>query len=203
MGIFDFFSSSKKENLDKGLAKTNESVLKKLTRVVAGKSKVDDDILDELEEILISSDVGVETTLKIIERIQKRVARDKFLSTSELNTTLKEEITELLAQNKAYNSLTFEIPQGISPYVIMVVGVNGVGKTTTIGKLANKYKQAGKSVVLGAADTFRAAAIEQLVVWSERVDVPIVKQKMGADPASVAFDTLTSAKKNECRCGYY
>lgn len=195
MGIFDFFSSSKKENLDKGLAKTNESVLKKLTRVVAGKSKVDDDILDELEEILISSDVGVETTLKIIERIQKRVARDKFLSTSELNTTLKEEITELLAQNKAYNSLTFEIPQGISPYVIMVVGVNGVGKTTTIGKLANKYKQAGKSVVLGAADTFRAAAIEQLVVWSERVDVPIVKQKMGADPASVAFDTLTSAKK--------
>ena len=195
MGIFDFFSSSKKENLDKGLAKTNESVLKKLTRVVAGKSKVDDDILDELEEILISSDVGVETTLKIIERIQKRVARDKFLSTSELNATLKEEITELLAQNKAYNSLTFEIPQGISPYVIMVVGVNGVGKTTTIGKLANKYKQAGKSVVLGAADTFRAAAIEQLVVWSERVDVPIVKQKMGADPASVAFDTLTSAKK--------
>ena len=195
MGIFDFFSSSKKENLDKGLAKTNESVLKKLTRVVAGKSKVDDDILDELEEILISSDVGVETTLKIIERIQKRVARDKFLSTSELNTTLKEEITNLLAQNKAYNSLTFEIPQGISPYVIMVVGVNGVGKTTTIGKLANKYKQAGKSVVLGAADTFRAAAIEQLVVWSERVDVPIVKQKMGADPASVAFDTLTSAKK--------
>ena len=195
MGIFDFFSSSKKENLDKGLAKTNESVLKKLTRVVAGKSKVDDDILDELEEILISSDVGVETTLKIIERIQKRVARDKFLSTSELNATLKEEITELLAQNKAYNSLTFEIPQGISPYVIMVVGVNGVGKTTTIGKLANKYKQAGKSVVLGAADTFRAAAIEPLVVWSERVDVPIVKQKMGADPASVAFDTLTSAKK--------
>lgn len=195
MGIFDFFSSSKKENLDKGLAKTNESVLKKLTRVVAGKSKVDDDILDELEEILISSDVGVETTLKIIERIQKRVAKDKFLSTSELNATLKEEISELLAQNKAYNSLSFEIPQGISPYVIMVVGVNGVGKTTTIGKLANKYKQAGKSVVLGAADTFRAAAIEQLVVWAERVDVPIVKQKMGADPASVAFDTLTSAKK--------
>lgn len=194
MGIFDFFSNSKKESLDKGLAKSNESVLKKLTRIVVGKSKVDDDVLDDLEEILISSDVGVDTTLKIIERIQKRASKDKFVSTNELNTILKEEITFLLSENSAYNSLTFDIPTNVKPYVIMVVGVNGVGKTTTIGKLANKYKLAGKSVVLGAADTFRAAAIEQLVVWSERVQVPIVKQKMGSDPASVAFDTLTSAK---------
>ena len=196
MGIFDFFSSSKKESLDKGLEKSNESVLKKLTRIVVGKSKVDDDVLDDLEELLIGADVGVNTTLKIIERIQARAARDKFLSTNELNSILKEEISILLSENSAYNTLTFDIPTDVKPYVIMVVGVNGVGKTTTIGKLANKYKAAGKSVVLGAADTFRAAAIEQLVVWADRVQVPIVKQKMGSDPASVAFDTLTSAKNS-------
>ena len=196
MGIFDFFSSSKKESLDKGLEKSNESVLKKLTRIVVGKSKVDDDVLDDLEELLIGADVGVNTTLKIIERIQARAARDKFLSTNELNSILKEEISILLSENSAYNTLTFDIPTHVKPYVIMVVGVNGVGKTTTIGKLANKYKAAGKSVVLGAADTFRAAAIEQLVVWADRVQVPIVKQKMGSDPASVAFDTLTSAKNS-------
>lgn len=196
MGIFDFLSGSKKESLDKGLAKSNESVLKKLTRIVVGKSKVDDDVLDELEEILISSDVGVDTTLKIIERIQNRASKDKFVSTNELNTILKEEITFLLSENNAYNTTTFDIPKDVKPYVIMVVGVNGVGKTTTIGKLANKYKLAGKSVVLGAADTFRAAAIEQLVVWADRVQVPIIKQKMGSDPASVAFDTLTSAKNS-------
>lgn len=197
MGIFDFLSGgAKKENLDKGLAKSNETVIQKLTRVVVGKSKVDDDILDELEEILISSDVGVDTTIKIIDRIQERVAKDKFISTNELNTILREEIKFLLSENKAYNGVSFAIPEGIKPYVIMVVGVNGVGKTTTIGKLANKYKQDGKSVVLGAADTFRAAAIEQLAVWADRVQVPIVKQQMGSDPASVAFDTLTSAKQS-------
>jgi len=195
MGLFGSFSKAKKESLDKGLAKTKESVFKKLTRAVVGKATVDDDVLDELEEVLITSDVGVDTTLKIIERIEERVAKDKFLSTNELNDILREEIAQLLAENKSGDASQFELPKSEHPYVIMVVGVNGVGKTTTIGKLANKFKQAGKKVVLGAADTFRAAAIDQLVVWAERVDVPIVKQSMGSDPASVAFDTLESAKK--------
>jgi len=194
MGLFGRFTKEKKESLDKGLAKTKESVFKKLSRAVAGRSRVDDDVLDELEEILISSDVGVETTLKIIERIEERVSRDKFLSTSELNLILKEEIAALLSENETSANTDFELPQSNDPYVIMVVGVNGVGKTTTIGKLAHKFKAAGKSVVLGAADTFRAAAIEQLQVWADRVDVPLVKQKMGSDPASVAFDALSSAK---------
>ncbi|WP_430810916.1 MULTISPECIES: signal recognition particle-docking protein FtsY [unclassified Carboxylicivirga] len=195
MGLFGSFTKAKKESLDKGLAKTKESVLKKLTRAVVGKTKVDDDVLDELEEVLITSDVGVDTTLKIIERIESRVAKDKFLSTSELNDILREEIAQLLAENQSDDVSQFELPKNEYPYVIMVVGVNGVGKTTTIGKLANKFKQAGKKVVLGAADTFRAAAIDQLVVWADRVDVPIVKQSMGSDPASVAFDTLESAKR--------
>ncbi len=194
MGLFGSFTKAKKESLDKGLAKTKESVLKKLTRAVVGKTKVDDDVLDELEEVLITSDVGVDTTLKIIERIEERVAKDKFLSTSELNDILREEIADLLAENERGDASEFDLPKSDLPYVIMVVGVNGVGKTTTIGKLANKFKQSGKKVVLGAADTFRAAAIDQLVVWAERVDVPIVKQSMGSDPASVAFDTLESAK---------
>lgn len=197
MGLFGSFTKAKKESLDKGLAKTKESVLKKLTRAVVGKTKVDDDVLDELEEVLITSDVGVDTTLKIIERIEERVAKDKFLSTSELNDILREEIAQLLAENQSGDVSQFELPKGEHPYVIMVVGVNGVGKTTTIGKLANKFKQAGKKVVLGAADTFRAAAIDQLVVWADRVDVPIVKQNMGSDPASVAFDTLESAKNQD------
>ncbi|MBR8536202.1 signal recognition particle-docking protein FtsY [Carboxylicivirga sediminis] len=195
MGLFGSFTKAKKESLDKGLAKTKESVLKKLTRAVVGKTRVDDDVLDELEEVLITSDVGVDTTLKIIERIEGRVAKDKFLSTSELNDILREEIAQLLAENRSGDVSQFELPKSEHPYVIMVVGVNGVGKTTTIGKLANKFKQAGKKVVLGAADTFRAAAIDQLVVWADRVDVPIVKQSMGSDPASVAFDTLESAKR--------
>ncbi|MCU4166460.1 signal recognition particle-docking protein FtsY [Carboxylicivirga caseinilyticus] len=194
MGIFGSFTKAKKESLDKGLAKTKESVLKKLTRAVVGKTRVDDDVLDELEEVLITSDVGVDTTLKIIKRIEARVSKDKFLGTGELNDILREEIAELLAENSSEKSIDFELPESDNPYVIMVVGVNGVGKTTTIGKLASKFKAAGKKVVLGAADTFRAAAIDQLVVWAERVDVPIVKQSMGSDPASVAFDTLSSAK---------
>ena len=192
MGIFSFFSKEKKEKLDKGLEKTKESVFSKLTRIVAGKSKVDAEVLDDLEEILISSDVGVQTTVKIIERIESRVAKDKFLGTSELNSILREEISELLSENHSEELQDFSIP-GKRPYVIMVVGVNGVGKTTTIGKLAYQLKKKGFNVVLGAADTFRAAAIEQLEIWSQRVDVPIVKQKMGSDPASVAFDTLQSA----------
>jgi fused signal recognition particle receptor len=194
MGLFGSFTKEKKENLNKGLAKTKESVFKKLTRAVAGRSKVDDNVLDELEEVLITSDVGVDTTLKIIERIEQRVAKDKFLSTSELNGILKEEIANLLAENQMESEGDFELPKSDDPYVIMVVGVNGVGKTTTIGKLAYKFKAAGKKVVLGAADTFRAAAIEQLQVWADRVDVPLVRQNMGSDPASVAFDTLSSAK---------
>ncbi len=194
MGLFGSFTKEKKESLDKGLAKTKESVFKKLTRAVAGRSKVDDDVLDELEEVLITSDVGVDTTLKIIERIEKRVAKDKFLNTSELNRILKEEIVGLLSENHSEEEGDFELPQNDYPYVIMVVGVNGVGKTTTIGKLAHKFKSAGKKVVLGAADTFRAAAIDQLQVWADRVDVPLVRQKMGSDPASVAYDTLSSAK---------
>ena len=193
MGLFSFFTKDKKETLDKGLEKTKENVFKKLTRVIAGKSKVDDDILDQLEEILISSDVGVDTTIRIIKRIEERISKDKYLGTAELNGILKEEITNLLVNNSAttFNDYNFENRQ--APFVIMVVGVNGVGKTTTIGKLAYKFKQAGKKVVIGAGDTFRAAAVDQLDVWAQRVGVPIVKQKMGADPASVAFDTLSSA----------
>jgi fused signal recognition particle receptor len=194
MGLFGSFTSRKKESLDKGLLKTKESVFKKISRAVAGKSKVDDDVLDNLEEVLIRSDVGVDTTLKIIQRIEKRVARDKYLGIEELNTLLVEEITELLEDNNSEDVSDFELPQVGSPYVILIVGVNGVGKTTTIGKLAYRFKEAGKSVMLGAADTFRAAAVEQLQIWGDRVDVPVVKQKMGSDPASVAFDTLASAK---------
>ena len=196
MGIFGFFNKSKKETLDKGLEKTKQSVFSKLTRAVAGKSKVDDEVLDDLEEILITSDVGVDTTLKIIERIEARVARDKYVSTSELNNILKEEITDLLSENNTQDNDNWDLPQTGNPYVILVVGVNGVGKTTTIGKLAHQFKQAGKKVYLGAADTFRAAAVEQICIWGERVGVPVVKQQMGSDPASVAFDTLSSAKAN-------
>lgn len=196
MGFFDFFSREKKETLDKGLSKTKEGVFSKLARIVAGKSQVDDSILDDLEEVLITSDVGVETTLRIIERIEKRVARDKYINTNELNRILREEITALLTENGVEESGEFTVPADKKPYVIMVVGVNGVGKTTTIGKLAYQYKKRGYSVYLGAADTFRAAAVEQLMIWGERVGVPVVKQKMGADPASVAFDTLSSAKAN-------
>ncbi len=197
MGFFDFFSKEKKETLDSGLQKTKESVLQKISRAVVGKSTVDDDVLDNLEEALITSDVGVETTLRIIERIQARVARDKYLGTDELNKILKEEIASLLQENNAGEVRDFADPLHAKPYVIMVVGVNGVGKTTTIGKLAYQYKQAGKKVYLGAADTFRAAAVEQLCIWGERVGVPVVKQQMGSDPASVAFDTLQSAKAND------
>ncbi|MPQ47092.1 signal recognition particle-docking protein FtsY [Marinifilum sp. N1E240] len=195
MGLFGSFSKSKKENLNKGLAKTKESVFKKLSRAVVGKSSVDDDVLDELEEVLISSDVGVDTTLKIIERIEERVAEDKFLGTSELNRILKEEIAGLLEENNKGDYEAYQLPKSDHPYVIMVVGVNGVGKTTTIGKLAHQFKNAGKKVMLGAADTFRAAAVDQLIIWSERVGVPVVNQGMGADPASVAFETLTKAKE--------
>lgn len=196
MGFFSFFSKEKKETLDKGLSKTKESVFGKIARAVAGKSKVDDEVLDNLEEVLITSDVGVDTTLKIIERIEKRVARDKYVTTQELTTLLRDEIATLLTENNTEDAESFTVPEDKKPYVIMVVGVNGVGKTTTIGKLAYQFKKAGKNVYLGAADTFRAAAVEQLVIWSERVGVPIVKQKMGSDPASVAFDTLSSAKAN-------
>ena len=196
MGIFSFFGKEKKETLDKGLSKTKENVFTKITKAIAGKSKVDDDVLDNLEEVLITSDVGVETTLKIIDRIEKRVARDKYVTTSELTAILRDEIANLLTENNTEDGDAFTLPEDKKPYVIMVVGVNGVGKTTTIGKLAYQFKKAGKSVYLGAADTFRAAAVEQLVIWGERVDVPVVKQKMGSDPASVAFDTLSSAKAN-------
>lgn len=195
MGFFDFFQKEKKETLDKGLAKTKEGMFTKITRAVAGKSTVDDAVLDDLEEILITSDVGVETTLRIIDRIERRVARDKYLSTAELKNILREEIVALLAENYTGDDADFVVPQNVAtPYVIMVVGVNGVGKTTTIGKLAYQYKKNGLKVYLGAADTFRAAAVEQIVIWGERVGVPVVKQKMGADPASVAFDTLSAAK---------
>lgn len=194
MGFFNFFSKEKKETLDKGLAKTKEGFFSKITRAVAGKSKIDDDFLDNLEEIFITSDVGVETTLKIIDRIQKRVARDKYVTTSELNNLLREEIIDLLAENNIEETADFVVPENKKPYVIMVVGVNGVGKTTTIGKLAYQFKKAGNKVVLGAADTFRAAAIEQLMIWGDRVGVPVIKQQMGSDPASVAFDTISSAK---------
>jgi fused signal recognition particle receptor len=196
MGLFDIFSRGKKETLDKGLEKTKESFFSKLNRAVAGKSKVDDAVLDQLEEILITSDVGVETTLKIIDRIEERVARDKYINSEELTRILREEIAALLMENNSDDVDDFSVPEGKKPYVIMVVGVNGVGKTTTIGKLAYQFKQRGLSVYLGAADTFRAAAVEQLVIWGERVGVPVIKQKMGSDPASVAFDTLNSAKAN-------
>lgn len=194
MALFGLFGKGKKESLEKGLEKTKESVFKKLARVVVGKSKVDDEVLDNLEEVLISSDVGVETTVRIIKRIEERVERDKYMGVDELNRVLKEEIAGLLQENAANQQVSFDLPETGTPYVIMVVGVNGVGKTTTIGKLAYQFKQAGKNVVLGAADTFRAAAVDQLVVWAERVGVPIVKQGMGADPASVAYDSLSKAK---------
>ena len=196
MGFFSFFSKEKKETLDKGLSKTKESVFSKIARAVAGKSKVDDEVLDNLEEVLITSDVGVETTLNIIKRIEERVARDKYVNTQELNRILREEIAALLTENNTMDSEEFSIPEGKKPYVIMVVGVNGVGKTTTIGKLAYQFKKKGLSVYLGAADTFRAAAVEQLDIWGERVGIPVIKQKMGSDPASVAYDTLSSAVAN-------
>ena len=198
MGIFSFFSKEKKEVLDKGLSKTKESVFGKIARAIAGKSEIDDEVLDNLEEVLVTSDVGVETTLKIIDRVQKRAARDKFMNTKELNNLLKDEIAQLLMENNTNDGgNTFDIPTTPGqPYVIMVVGVNGVGKTTTIGKLAHQYKKAGKKVYLGAADTFRAAAVEQLVEWGHRADVPVIKQGMGSDPASVAYDTLASAVAN-------
>ena len=197
MGIFSFFSKEKKEVLDQGLSKTKESVFGKIARAIAGKSEIDDEVLDNLEEVLVTSDVGVETTLKIIDRVQKRAARDKFMNTTELNKLLKDEIAQLLMENNTADGDSFDIPAGAGkPYVIMVVGVNGVGKTTTIGKLAHQFKKAGKKVYLGAADTFRAAAVEQLVEWGRRADVPVIKQGMGSDPASVAFDTLSSAVAN-------
>jgi fused signal recognition particle receptor len=196
MGLFDFFSKSKKETLDQGLEKTKQSFFSKIARVLVGKSHVDEEVLDDLEEMLITSDVGVETTLKIIERIQARVSKDKVMGSDELNRVLREEIIALLEENNSNHNGNLEIekPADGNPYVIMVVGVNGVGKTTTIGKLAHQFKASGLKVVLGAADTFRAAAVEQLIIWSKRVDVPIVQQGMGADPASVAFDTIQSAK---------
>lgn len=193
MGLFGIFSKKKKETLDTGLEKTKDSVLGKISRALAGKSKVDDEVLDDLEDVLISSDVGVDTTLKIIKRIEERVARDKYVSTAELNGILRSEIEALLTESGTIDGDSFVLPAESKPYVIMVVGVNGVGKTTTIGKLAYQFKAAGHKVVIGAADTFRAAAIDQLSVWAERVDVPMIKQKMGADPASVAYDTVASA----------
>ena len=199
MGIFSniFSRKEKKEVLDAGLEKTKTTFFGKLTRAIAGKSKVDEEVLDQLEEILITSDVGTDTTIDIIQRIEERVARDKYVSTSELHTILKEEIGSLLTQSGNEDTKGFDIPEGHKPYVIMVVGVNGVGKTTTIGKLAYQFKKAGLKVVLGAADTFRAAAVEQLVIWGERVGVPVIKQQMGSDPASVAYDTVNSAKAQE------
>lgn len=197
MALFGLFSKEKKQTLDKGLEKTKSSVLQKLSRAISGKSKIDDEVLDNLEEVLITSDVGVDTTLKIIDRIQKRVARDKFVNTEELNGILRDEIANLLEENNTGNAVDFASISTKKPYVIMVVGVNGVGKTTTIGKLAAQFKKAGKKVLLGAADTFRAAAVDQLVVWSQRAGVDIVKQGMGADPAAVAFDTINSALAND------
>lgn len=196
MGLFGLFNKKKKETLDKGLEKTKQSVFSKLARAVAGKSKVDDEVLDDLEEVLITSDVGVDTTLKVIKRIEERVARDKYVSTSELNGILRDEIAQLLTETGASDTDSWDLPTDHKPYVILVVGVNGVGKTTTIGKLAYQFKKAGKKVYLGAADTFRAAAVEQISIWGKRVGVPVIKQQMGADPASVAFDTLQSAKAN-------
>ena len=197
MGIFSsIFSREKKETLDKGLEKTKQNLFSKIARAVVGKSKVDDEVLDNLEEVLITSDVGVDTTLKIIERIEQRVERDKYVGTDELNNILKDEIASLLEENNTTDEKDFSIPQTDGPYVIMVVGVNGVGKTTTIGKLAYQFQKMGKKVYLGAADTFRAAAVDQLCIWGERVGCPVIKQQMGSDPASVAFDTLSSAKAN-------
>jgi len=196
MGLFGFFSKEKKETLDKGLSKTKESVFSKIKHAIIGKSKVDDEVLDKLEEALIMSDVGVETTLKIIKRIEKRAATDKYVNTDELTLLLREEIAALLMENNTQDAEHFVLPNNTRPYVIMVVGVNGVGKTTTIGKMAYQFKKNGFKVYLGAADTFRAAAVEQLVIWGERVGASVVKQKMGSDPASVAFDTLNSAKAN-------
>jgi fused signal recognition particle receptor len=193
MGIFGFFSKEKKESLDKGLEKSNQNLFSKLGKAIVGKSKVDDDILDELEEILITSDVGVDTTIKVIQRIEERVGRDKYLNAAELDVILREEIAGLLEENNTEDLADFDLPDIKTPYVIMVVGVNGVGKTTTIGKLAHQFKQAGKSVVLGAADTFRAAAVDQLILWGERVDVPVISHGMNTDPASVAFDTVKKA----------
>ena len=196
MGFFDFFKKKEKETLDNGLDKTKQSIFEKITRAVAGRSTIDDDVLDNLEEILVTSDVGVETTLRIIERIQDRVARDKYVGTSELNEILRQEITELLVANQREELDGFNVREGIKrPYVILVVGVNGVGKTTTIGKLAYQFKKAGNKVILGAADTFRAAAIDQLQIWGDRVGVPVVRQEMGSDPASVAFDAVSHAVK--------
>ena len=195
MGFFDFFSKKKKETLDEGLSKTKESVFGKIARAVAGKSTVDEDVLDNLEEVLVTSDVGVETTLNIIERIEARVARDKYVNTAELNGILRDEIASLLTENNTDDTNGFELPTDHKPYVILVVGVNGVGKTTTIGKLAYQFKQAGKKVYLGAADTFRAA-VEQIVIWGERVGVPVIKQQMGSDPAAVAYDAVSSAVAN-------
>lgn len=197
MAFFGLFSKEKKENLNKGLEKTKMSVIQKIARAVVGKSKVDDEVLDNLEEILISSDVGVDTTIKIINRIEARIAADKYVDTKELNAILREEIAKLLEENNTGEAVDFNVIANKKPYVIMVVGVNGVGKTTTIGKLAYNFKKAGKKVLLGAADTFRAAAVDQLVIWSERAQVDIVKQSMGADPAAVAFDTITSAVAND------
>ncbi len=196
MGLFGLFNKNKKEVLDNGLEKTKQSVFGKIARAIAGKSTVDDDVLDNLEEVLITSDIGVETTLKIIKRIEERVARDKYVSTSELQGILRDEIASLLTENNSADNDDWDLPTDHRPYVILVVGVNGVGKTTTIGKLAYQFKKAGKKVYLGAADTFRAAAVEQICIWGERVGVPVIKQQMGADPASVAFDTLSSAKAN-------
>ena len=190
MGIFGFFSKEKKESLDQGLQKTSESIFSKLSKAVVGKSKVDEEVLDELEEVLIGSDLGVETTVKVIQRIEERVARDKYLNASELDSILREEIALLLEENNTQDLLDFDLPAEKKPYVILVVGVNGVGKTTTIGKLAHLFKNAGKSVVLGAADTFRAAAVDQLILWGDRVGVPVVSHGMNTDPASVAFDTM-------------
>ena len=197
MGLFGLFGKKNKETLDQGLERSSKSIFSKLSKAIVGKSKVDDEVLDNLEEVLITSDVGVDTTLKIIERIEERVARDKYVSTSELNNILREEIASLLAENNTVDNEDWNLPTDHSPYVILVVGVNGVGKTTTIGKLAYQFKKAGKKVYLGAADTFRAAAVDQLCIWGERVGVPVIKQQMGSDPASVAFDTLSSAKANQ------
>lgn len=197
MGWLNIFSKEKKEKLDKGLEKTKEGFLSKISRAVAGKDTVDDEVLDDLEEVLVTSDVGVETTLKVIERIEERVAKDKYVGTSELNRILREEIAELLEENGSKGVDDFEIPNVEGPYVIMVVGVNGVGKTTTIGKLANQFKSKGLKVMLGAADTFRAAAVDQIKIWGERTDIPVVSQGMGADPASVAYDTISSAVAND------
>lgn len=196
MGIFGLFNKKNKDILNDGLEKTKFSVFDKLARAITGKSTIDDDVLDNLEEVLITSDIGVDTTLKIIHRIEERVARDKYVSTSELNEILRSEITNLLTENNSGDNDDWDLPQDHKPYVILVVGVNGVGKTTTIGKLAYQFKKAGKKVYIGAADTFRAAAVEQICIWGERVGVPVIKQQMGSDPASVAFDTLSSAKAN-------